>query len=422
MRTAGAVIPDVTAMVVGVVVVVVFVVACLLSLAASTLLAHRTLRARHDDLALRVAATEAVLDAVEGAVVVFVEGQAPVGNGRAASLLRRGWTLPDRPGEPVGTRPSVFEADRTTPVPPQEHALVRAARGETFGTRLHWIGEPGDQVAVVCSSRAVVSPRGARGTVFVGWDATELLDSMRVREEFLATVSHELRTPLTSILGYLELHEDAVADGTADTVGRSHLGAVCRSARSLQERIGQLLAVATPAERLAVRPVDVTALVARAAAEHRQAAVRAGLELVLEPPETLVWPVDPVAFERVVDNLLGNAVKYTDRGTVSAVLSTDHGSDRSELVLTVADTGNGMTETEISHAFDRFYRGEGVARSAVPGLGIGLAVTKQLVEAHGGTVAVSSRPGTGSRFVVRLPDRQDASSGASGGSSSASTR
>jgi two-component system, OmpR family, phosphate regulon sensor histidine kinase PhoR len=406
-----------------VVVVVVVAVVCLLALAVSALVAHRALRARHDDLALRVAATEAVLDAVEGAVVVFVEGQAPVTNGRAASLLRRGWTLPHEPGQPIETSPAVFEADRTTPVPPEDHTLVRAARGETFGTRLHWIGEPGDQVAVVCSSRAVVSPRGARGTVFVGWDATELLDSMRVREEFLATVSHELRTPLTSILGYLELHEDAVADGTADTVGRSHLGAVRRSARSLQERIGQLLAVAAPAERLAVRPVDVTALVARAAAEHRQAAVRAGLDLDLEAPESLVWPVDPTALERVVDNLLGNAVKYTDRGSVSLVVGTDRG----DLVLTVADTGNGMTETEVSHAFDRFYRGEGAALGAVPGLGIGLAVTKQLVEAHGGTVSVSSRPGAGTRFAVRLPDRQVASSGASssgssGGSSSASTR
>ena len=285
----------------------------------------------------------------------------------------------------------------------------------TFGTRLHWIGPPGDQVAVACSARAVVSPRGARGTVFVGWDATELLDSMRVREEFVATVSHELRTPLTSILGYLELHEDAVAEGVADTIGRSHLSAVRRSARSLHERIGQLLAVATPAGRLSVQSVDVAALVARSAAEHRQAAGRAGLDLTLEAPEELAWPVDPTALERVVENLLGNAVKYTDAGSVAVAVGTDRG----ELVLTVTDTGNGMTETEVSHAFERFYRGERAARDAVPGLGVGLAVTKQLVEAHGGAVTVSSRPGTGTTFVVRLPDRQD---GSSGGSSSASMR
>ncbi|MCW2816460.1 MAG: putative integral rane two-component sensor kinase [Nocardioides sp.] len=372
--------------------------------------ARTELTARTDALELQVLTTAAVLEAVDAAVWVFVPGRDVVRNDAAARLA-------DRSRSAGGDQ--VFGPDRRTPVPRHEQAHVRAVQGESFQGLLHWVGRPEDQVAVVCAAHQMRDDSGAeRGSVLSAWDATAVLDSMRVREEFLSTVSHELRTPLTSIMGHLELLEDHLADGPLDpTTGRRHLSVARRNALTLTDRVEQLLTAGDGTDTGSVRPVviDVAALVRATVDRHRAGAARARLGLDVVGPATLLGCVDPIALDRVLENLLTNALKYSERGRVVVDLAArpdrparpDRAAELDDgptgFVLSVSDSGAGLQEHEARHVFERFYRAEAATRGVVPGIGIGLAVVKQLVESHGGTVSVRSRPGVGTTFVVTMP-------------------
>lgn len=362
--------------------------------------------------------TAAALDAVDAAVVVFVDGQVPLSNDCAGDLLRRsGWELPTRAGVAVPPAPRVFRPDRTTPEAEDGQALVRASRGVSFGRCVQWVGAPGDQIGMLCSASEISPSRGGHGIVFVAWDATELLQPVQALDDHLATAAHELRTPLTSILGHLELYEDAARD-EADALtapGRlHHLIAARRNAETLGRRIENLLQVTRPSPE--ARVVDLPPLFAQAVSNHGIPASSAGLTLSLQAPEVLWTRVDPTALEQVLDNLVGNAVKYTRQGTVTIVLAADaaehlvgaaaRGGTPDAPVgfrFEVTDTGEGMSEQECLHAFDRFYRGRGTRRATVPGLGIGLAVVEHLVEVLGGSVHLVSQPRVGTSVAVRVP-------------------
>ncbi|WP_187366703.1 sensor histidine kinase [Nocardioides dongxiaopingii] len=354
--------------------------------------------ARTEALEMQVRTTAGVLEAVDVAVAVHVPGREPVINELGQRLRQR---MESESG------PLVFGPDRVTPVPRHEQAHRRAMAGQTFAGLLQWVGEPGDQVAAVCSAHQFGGPSDpGRGWVLAAWDATDLLDSVRVREEFLGTVSHELRTPLTSVMGYLEVLEDTLLDGAHDVAtALHHLTVIRRNAVALHERVEQLLNVARAEDdALRLKVVDVASLVRDSLVRHRDAAERAGLRVVASIPPTLQARVDPVALDRIADNLLTNAVKYTADGHIDVSVERPPGSGcHSGFVLRVADTGCGMSETEVRHAFERFYRAEAATKDVVGGLGIGLAVVKQLVDALGGTIAVDSLPGDGTTFVVTVP-------------------
>ncbi len=293
--------------------------------------ARVALTSRAEALALEVSTTRTILGSVDAAVSVFVPGQPPVHNDRAAGVLRRGGFVVGASGA-IGPGDRVWGSDRETPVPGDAQAPVRAQRGEELVAAVQWVGDPDDQAAMVFGAVPITGEDGAtRGTLLVGWDATDVLESVRVREEFLGTVSHELRTPLTSILGYLELHDDARRAGEPPEHCQRYLDVVQRNAESLSERIQQLLAVARPGAEQPVAATDVASLVRIKVAEHQRAAGLAGLTLEVTSPESLSAVVNRVAIEQVLDNLVGNAVKYTDSGGVSVVLEPLEPSEPSSL-------------------------------------------------------------------------------------------
>lgn len=313
--------------------------------------------------------------------------------------------LGDRAG--IGTDGTVgpvvhyYEADRVTPVPPEEYAIPRAHRGEEFDAQLAWFGPPGDQVAYLLSARQIYrTPEDRYGYVIVGIPVTDVLDSVRAREEFLTTVSHELRTPLTSIIGYHELLEEEL--DSDDVTALKMLRIAQRNAHILLSRVSQLLQASGTGEgmELKLRSVDMVELTDTTLTQLHHAADAVGIDLTVQVQPGLKATLDPDRFAQVIENLVDNAVKYTPAPGAVDVRLQQRGD---ELVLEVSDTGPGLSENEQSHVFERFYRTASATEQAVQGIGVGLSVVKSIVEAHAGVIELESSPGAGTRFEVRLP-------------------
>ncbi|MDN6332420.1 MAG: ATP-binding protein, partial [Micrococcaceae bacterium] len=135
---------------------------------------------------------------------------------------------------------------------------------------------------------------------------------------------------------------------------------------------------------------------------HSARAERLAVSLSAKVTNRLDLLGDARRLGQIVDNLLSNALKYTPAG--GSVNVSTYRSETGDPILEVTDTGQGMTVDELGRLFTRFYRTDTVRRSAIPGAGLGLAITKDLVEEHGGSISVSSEPGIGSTFKVQFPD------------------
>lgn len=227
-------------------------------------------------------------------------------------------------------------------------------------------------------------------------------DASRLKDEFLATVSHELRTPLTAILGWTHL----LRGGQLDSEARGHaLETIERNARSQQQLIEDLLDVSriiTGKLRLDIRPVHPASFIEAAIEALRPAAEAKDIHLQ-NLIDTSVSSVsgDPARLQQVVWNLLSNAIKFTPHGghvQVSLVRV------ESQIEISVSDTGDGIHAEFLPFVFDRFRQADGTTTRQHGGLGLGLAIVRQLVELHGGTVeARNNGEAKGATFTVRLP-------------------
>jgi PAS domain S-box-containing protein len=256
--------------------------------------------------------------------------------------------------------------------------------------------------------RVAVTPRLDRegvtiGFIFVATDITELLASARLKDEFISLISHELRTPLSSILGYLELLRDDEGDPLSEEQ-LSYLAVAERNAHRLLRLVGELLFTAQIESgqlSLAVRDMDLGGVLRASVESASPTAASAGVHLHSEAPTDPVHVVgDPVRLGQACDNLISNAVKFTPRGgDVTVALSSTGGGT----VISVRDTGLGIPAHEVDKLYERFFRASTAVRNAVPGIGLGLSITKGIVEAHGGTLDVSSEEGVGTVFSITLP-------------------
>jgi signal transduction histidine kinase len=226
----------------------------------------------------------------------------------------------------------------------------------------------------------------------------------RMRDAFVATVSHELRTPLTSISGFLEMMQEEEQE--LGESGRRYLDVIRRSTNRLHALVEDLLMIAQiEAKRVELQlgPVDVAELTARAVEAVRPTADDKGVTLEVfsdHPPKVRG---DQIRLTQVLDNLVSNAVKFTnDGGTVTVSISAD-GADGDDVRLVVADTGIGVPVDEQGQVFSRFFRASTATRLAIPGTGLGLSISRALVEQHGGTITFESQEGEGTQVVVTLP-------------------
>jgi signal transduction histidine kinase len=242
---------------------------------------------------------------------------------------------------------------------------------------------------------------GVGGRIWTLREVTADRELDRMRDAFVATVSHELRTPLTSISGFLEMMQDE--EDRLDDTGRQYLNVIRRSTERLYSLVEDLLLVAQiEAKRveLDLGDVDVAELAARAVEAMRPAAGEKGvtLEVVSDHPPTA--RADQARLTQVLDNLVSNAVKFTDKGGVVTVTVNRNGDG---VDLVVKDTGIGVSSEEQGQVFTRFFRAATATKRAIPGTGLGLAISRALVEQHGGTISFSSREGEGTTVTVRLP-------------------
>jgi two-component system phosphate regulon sensor histidine kinase PhoR len=240
------------------------------------------------------------------------------------------------------------------------------------------------------------------GVVVVLRDITERKKLEQMRTEFVANVSHELRTPLTSIKGFLE----TLLDGAIDDPGASRhfLEIISQETERLTRLVDELLNLSKIEERRVVhrwQRVNLADIISRVVSLFRPRAGEKSLTLSLEVPRDLPAVYgDPDMLAQVLINLLDNAVKYTPpRGsiTIRAMVRGD------QLRVEVEDTGIGIPAESLPRVFERFYRVDKARSRELGGYGIGLAIVKHIIRAHGGKIDVQSTPGKGSLFFFTLP-------------------
>jgi two-component system sensor histidine kinase BaeS len=238
-----------------------------------------------------------------------------------------------------------------------------------------------------------------------------LAEARRREGEFLASVSHELRTPLTAIRGYVEaLEEGAVRDAA----GRKEALAVIKTETARLERLVRdvmdLARLDAQELRLDVRDADLTEVVQATAAAHGTEAATSGVSIAVDAADGLPCRTDPDRVRQILANLTENAIRVT--GTGGSVTLSGRALDGS-VVLEVSDTGPGIPAEHLPHVFERSYlrnvSGAGANGGDISegrpaaGSGLGLAIVRELVRALGGSVEVTSAPGTGTTFRVTLP-------------------
>lgn len=364
--------------------------------------AAETLEAERDRL-------RQVLDVLPaGVVIADVAGQFTVSNEAAAAIFG-----PDLPGRPVPRGED--EAYDTygcrrpdgAPYPSDELPLQRAmwrgetVRGEQFLVRA---AATGRDITVLANTAPLRGPDGAIvGAVGVFQDITAIKDLERAREEFLSSASHDLKAPLTSIRGQAQLAQRRLSH-----IDSPEVSAVARQLGLIDAGTGRMLALINELVDVARtdlgggldldrRTVDLIALARGVVAQQTDLTThRIVVDTAL--PE-LEAAVDIARIERVMANLISNAVKYSpDGGDITVKVAREDDM----VAIAVSDHGMGIPAADAPRVFERFYRAANVA-GQIAGTGIGLASVRQIVERHGGRIAVESAEGVGSTFTVRLP-------------------
>jgi PAS domain S-box-containing protein len=314
------------------------------------------------------------------------------------------------PGELIGRR--AVEVMRPGDVTPEEEAeredAARRLQEQGFctyeGRRLRR-----DGTTIWCRTTTTTFEHPRYGTVWVAvqQDVTEerrareaMAELEQAKSEFLSSVSHELRTPLTSILGYAALlREDTEGVVDAD----DHIEVIERNASRQLRLVEDLLSIARiQAGEFEVHrlPIDLAEVVRLGVEAMRPAAEEAGLRLELDCTGPVRVLGDTDRLDQVLANLLANAIKFTPRG---GRVEVRLGSTPEEATLMVADDGPGIQPEDRARLFERLFRGDDVKRLQVSGAGLGLAIARSIIEAHGGTIEVRTEPGEGATFELTLP-------------------
>ena len=252
------------------------------------------------------------------------------------------------------------------------------------------------------SGRAEVTSRDEVGELARTFNSMldELSRTEELRRNLVADVAHELRTPVTNIRGYVEGITDGVINPDSATLDSIHSETLILA--RLIEDLQDLALAESGQMQLRFRPCDLDGLVRSAASSMQQLAQAKQVELtVMESAEILI-DADPQRISQVLRNLLVNALMHTPaEGQIQINAHQQNGN----ALVSVKDTGPGIPAADLGYIFDRFYRVDKSRSRSTGGVGLGLTITRRLIEAHHGTIEVFSPEGQGAEFVVTLPTR-----------------
>jgi signal transduction histidine kinase len=341
----------------------------------------------------------AILDTIDvGIIAIGADGRRLLTNSWQARLEASAAPAGATPADPEWEEHlQLTGRDQSTPLPPGRRPIRRALKGESFADHLVYFGEaPGSRVVSTGARPLKDDDGGFRGAVVVYNEVTGLVNALAAKEDVVATVSHEFRTPLTSIIGNLDL---VLGEELSLPVLR-RIEVAQRNAERLLALVSDLLMSANSAVQVHPRRTDLAGLVEATLGSAQAHAQSSRVSLAMDVPAPLWAHVDPLRIGQALDNLVSNAIKYSpDGGAVTVTARAD--ADR--VLLRVEDSGIGMTAADAEKVFTRFFRSPAVRDSAIPGAGLGLSITKAIVEGHGGSISCSTLPGCGSTFTVDLP-------------------
>lgn len=340
-----------------------------------------------------------ILDAVDvGIVAIDAEGHKVLVNDQQKVFQQAASSAGPVP-EVQESRQLMFGQDKVTPLPEDKRPIHRASAGETFANYLVWLGEGSSRRAVSTAARIIKNDDGGfSGAVIVYTDVTGLVEALSAKEELISNVSHEFRSPLMSVLGNVDL---VLAEADAlSTAAVQRLEVVQRNAERLLSLVSDLLVSASTVLAVHPRRTDLAGLIETTIGSAQAQADASHVSLHADVPVPLWAHADPLRISQALDNLVSNAIKYSPGGgdvTVRARTEEDW------VQLQVQDTGMGIGEEETSRIFTRFFRTQAARQAAIPGVGLGLSITKTIVERHGGNITCQSKPGAGTTFTMTLP-------------------
>jgi PAS domain S-box-containing protein len=304
------------------------------------------------------------------------------------------------------TAERIREHDRhvlTTEAQVTYEIAIHSPRGEDRiyeSSKYPYYASGGELIGVIVIARDITERKRMEAQLRDQYEKLKELD--KLKGDFVNAVSHDLRTPLTSILGYAEFLEDGVGGPLSDQQ-QTFVVQIEKSSKRLEGMVNDLLDFArldAGTFRLHCEEEDLVGRVRELVDSMRPQAQDHHLELLTElPDEPIMRVLDPQRIDRVLANLIGNALKFTPEGGRVTVRLTE---DDAGALCEVEDTGIGIAPEDLPKLFQRFTQLAAGARMKA-GTGLGLSISKAQVEAHGGTVGVRSEPGKGSTFWFRLP-------------------
>jgi PAS domain S-box-containing protein len=353
--------------------------------------------------ALHTALLESAPDAM---VIVRQDGRIALVNSQTERLF--GYDRSELLGEPVEILvPAAFRSAHDA----HRRSFIRQPRVRPMGEglELHGLRKDGTTFPVEISLSPVMTAEGVLVSSAIR-DATQrrkyeqaLQEANRMKSEFLANMSHELRTPLNGILGFTEFLLDG-KPGPLNSRQREYLGDVLSSGRHLLQLINDVLdlsKVEAGKMQLQIETFSLPASISEAlgAVSHMAAGKLITLRRHVDPGLNMIT-LDRSKLMQVLYNLLSNAVKFTDAGEVSVHVTLDANC---KLLLQVSDTGIGIDGNDYGKLFVEFQQLDATSSRRFGGTGLGLALTRKLIQFQGGTIEVHSQRGHGSTFTVSLP-------------------
>jgi two-component system, OmpR family, phosphate regulon sensor histidine kinase PhoR len=244
-----------------------------------------------------------------------------------------------------------------------------------------------------------------RGAIGIFYDISQIERLENVRQEFLSNISHELRTPLTSILAFVETLEDGAIDDEENNL--RFLGVIRRNAERMHHLINDILELSSIESgkiTIELKKSELSGLTDEVFTNLSAKASEKQISLGNEVAKGTIVLADAGRLEQMLTNLIDNAIKFNREG---GNVTVSHARDNENDIISVTDSGEGISNEHLQRIFERFYRTDRARSREIGGTGLGLAIVKHLARLHGGEISVTSTPGKGSVFSIELPKNQN---------------